>query len=136
MKNAVNVPASALKDLDKISPYLELVQQMGRFLSQAHVETVDRVDVEYCGTLAELDVSFLSNGILKGLLDPIKSESVNLINSPLEARKRGIRFFESKSAETEGYSGLVKLAVRSKNDEFSLAGTVFVDQGAPHRSSQ
>ena len=129
IKNAVNLPVSALKDLDKISPYLELIQSMGRFLSQVHLGTVERVDMEYCGVLADLDVSLLTSGALKGLLDPVVSEAVNLINAPLEAQKRGIKVFENKSTETEGYSGLVRLTVRSQDQEFSLAGTVFVDSG-------
>ncbi len=129
IKNAVNLPSSALKDLDRLSPYLDLVQRMGRFVSQAHVESVERVYIEYCGKLADLEVSLLTSGVLKGLLDPVVSEAVNLINAPLEAEKRGIKVFESKSCQVEGYSELVKLSVASKSHEFSLAGTVFVDHG-------
>ncbi len=127
--NAVNLPASALKDMDKLAPYLDLVQSMGRFLSQVHVETVERVDIEYSGKLADLEVSLLTNGVLKGLLDPVVSEAVNIINAPLEAQKRGIKVFENKSAEAEGFAELVKMTVSSRTDEFSLAGTVFTDHG-------
>jgi len=125
IKNAVNLPAAALKDMEHLAPYLELVQRLGRFLSQAYVESVERVDIEYSGNLAEYDVSLLTNGVLKGLLDPVVSETVNLINSPLEAQKRGMRVFEHKSAETQGYAGLVKLTVHSGSESFSVAGTVF-----------
>jgi D-3-phosphoglycerate dehydrogenase len=125
IKSAVNLPAGAFKDMEHLTSYLDLSQRLGRFVSQAYGETIERVDIQCSGNLADYDVSLLKNGVLKGLLDPILTESVNLVNSPVAAHARGMQVFEHKSSETQGYSGLITLTVHSGSETFSVAGTVF-----------
>ena len=125
IRSAVNLPPGAFKDMEHLAPYLDLSQRLGRFVSQAYDKTIERVDIHCSGDLADYDVSLLKNGVLKGLLDPVLTESVNLVNAPIVAHTRGIRVFEHKSSETQGYSGLITLIVYSGSETFSVAGTVF-----------
>ncbi|MBI4775419.1 MAG: phosphoglycerate dehydrogenase, partial [Deltaproteobacteria bacterium] len=70
IRNAVNLPGQALKDIEKIQPYLVLAEQLGKFMVQLHRDEIQTVRIEYFGELAAYDVTLLSNSVLNGILKP------------------------------------------------------------------
>ena len=62
---------------------------------------------------------------LKGLFTPILQDAVNFVNAPLIAKERGIRVVESKTKQASDFTNLVRITVKTNEDENMLAGTVF-----------
>jgi D-3-phosphoglycerate dehydrogenase len=64
--------------------------------------------------------------VLRGLLLPWCGETVNYVNAPLLAQRRGIRVLESRAAEAEDFLSLLSVRVRDRSGREHLAcGTIF-----------
>jgi len=63
--------------------------------------------------------------VLKGLLEPMLQESVNLVNAPLIAKERGVEVIEVTRSEAENFNSLVKVTLTTEKLERSVAGTLF-----------
>ena len=111
--------------LSFLKPYLNLCEKLGLFLAQAAPGRFNRVQLEYYGEMAEMDLSPLKHGFLNGLLRPSQGAGVNYINAPLLTRERGIKFSESKSAETLEFANIITATVSDNNTSFSVSGTIF-----------
>lgn len=131
VKNAVNIPSIKPGLLDMLSPYLDLVEKLGKFASQLVAGHLQHVEIKYNGDFARYDLSSLTNTFLKGLLKPILGDAVNYVNAPLVAKSRDIKVYESKSTELEDFANLVTVHVISDKGEKSLAGTLF-SKNQPH----
>ena len=126
IRNAVNVPGRALKDIEKIQPYLDLAEQLGKFMVQLHRDEIRTVRIEYFGELATYDVTLLSSSVLNGILKPGFMEGeVNVINAPLLAEQRGIEVSEQKSTTSRTYSSLISVSLSSAQKTSSVSGTLF-----------
>src|SRR5581483_4189838 len=67
--SAVNLPAIAAEDLEAIGPFLGLCTALGRIAAAlAPGTSVDAVDVEYLGRIAERDTRLLTIAVVKGVL--------------------------------------------------------------------
>src|SRR5439155_11507805 len=66
---AVNVPAVAAEDLDVLVPFLPLARQLGRLAAVlSDGPSIDRVEVEHLGRIAERDTRPLGVAALLGVL--------------------------------------------------------------------
>ena len=67
--SAVNVPSIAPEDLEALGPFLPLAHDLGRIASSlAERTSVDAVEVEYLGRIADRDTRLLTVQVLKGVL--------------------------------------------------------------------
>ncbi|MEW6428397.1 MAG: phosphoglycerate dehydrogenase [Thermodesulfobacteriota bacterium] len=123
--NAVNVPSVSAEVLAKVGPYVTLAEQLGSFHMQIAKGGVEEVAIEYVGDLAGLNVGPVTIAFLKGLFTPILKDAVNYVNAPVIAKERGIRVVESKIAQSEDFTNLLSIRVRTSEGENVLAGTVF-----------
>ena len=73
-----------------IAPYLPLAETLGRFLAQFARGGVRTLTLEIAGDLAEHDGSPLTAAVLRGLLETVTTERVNLVNAGALAKARGI----------------------------------------------
>ena len=126
----VNAPALSAEELARIGPYLDLGRRLGRFYAQIAGEPTISVQVTSAGQLAEMDAGLVTAAVLEGLLAEVSDTPVNLINSRLVARQRGISVSETTAAETGPFSSLLTLCVGTPNEQHLLAGTVLY--GQPH----
>lgn len=125
IRNAVNFPSINPKDYEKIRPYLVLAERLGSLQGQI-CSPVQRLEIEYSGSeLETLPLQPLTQTVIKGLLDPVLAEKVNLVNAPLLLRERQIELLASSTSEAPGYTGMITVRVRGKKGESSAAGTVF-----------
>ncbi len=125
IRNALNFPSISPKDYEKIRPYLDLAERLGRFQGQL-CHPMERVEIEYSGSeLTQLPLQPLTQTIAKGLLDPILAEKVNVVNAPLLLEERHIRLVSSETSEARGYTGSITLSVRGAGVDRSVTGTVF-----------
>ncbi len=123
VRNAINVPSLSPELMAQMGPYLVLAEKLGRFHGQLAAESVEQVEVEYAGEVAEMRTAPITIAVLKGLLESV-SERVNLVNAPLVAQERGIKLIESKVSRSLDFASCITVRVRGTIDRL-IAGAVF-----------
>jgi D-3-phosphoglycerate dehydrogenase len=89
LRNAVNAPSMAAKELEAFQPFIDLGEKLGRFQAQIMNENpVSKVVIEYAGELAEKDAAPVTRAFLAGLLKDV-SARVNVVNALHIADERG-----------------------------------------------
>src|SRR5207253_3903992 len=106
--SAVNVPAIAAEDLEAVGPFLGLCVSLGRIAAAlAPGTSVDALDVEFLGRIAERDSRLLTIRVVKGLLTGHTDEPVNDVNAATLAEERGIVVSERNSPHARDFTDLV-----------------------------
>ncbi len=123
--NAVNAPSVTGERLQKLKPYLELAEQIGRL--QAHIidGKLKEVSIQYNGDYHGLDLDPVLTALLNGLLEPLITDSVNEVNAPAIAQEMGIKVSETSSAESFDYHNLMTVKVTTTERTDTVAGTIF-----------
>ena len=89
--SAVNVPAISAEDMEVLGPFVSLCRALGRIaIALAEGSSIDRVETEFLGRIAERDTRLLSIQVLLGVLRGHTEEEVNEVNAPAMAEERGI----------------------------------------------
>ena len=125
VRNAVNVPSVSDEVLAKVGPYISLGEMLGSLHMQIARGSVEEVNLEFSGDLADQDTGPVTVALLKGLFTPILQDAVNFVNAPLIARERGIKVVESKTQQAADFTNLLRVTVKTTKGENMLAGTVF-----------
>ena len=130
-KNAVNMPPVPAAVLNKLQPYFTLGEKLGTFLAQLTEGAVKEINVSYSGELSEVDTTPLTRYIVKGVLSHhLGTEQVNIVNSMHLAKTRDVNVVVQKTAASKGFTNLVTLSLKTKNEERLLAGTLLNGYGA------
>ena len=123
--HAVNLPALSPEELEKLRPFLDLAERLGRMYTELVGGGHRRLEVVYSGQLAEMNCSPLTRAVLKGMLDPILHESVNYVNAPVVARERGIQVSETREPGAGHYQSLITLkGSNGQVGDRTVAGTL------------
>lgn len=97
---AVNAPMVPAEVLSELAPFITLAEKLGRLAVQlvAGGSGVKSVKVTYSSARAgdDLDTRVLRAMITKGIIEPISSAFVNLVNADFIARQRGLRLSEER----------------------------------------
>jgi D-3-phosphoglycerate dehydrogenase / 2-oxoglutarate reductase len=125
IKNAVNFPSISAEMMQVMQPYLALAERLGRFKSQLVSGAIKEVMIEYSGDILNYNVAPITISLLKGMLTPILHDTVNYINAPVVAKERGIKVVESRSSEVTDYTNLIRLTIKTSQEESSAAATLF-----------
>ncbi|MFH1146444.1 MAG: phosphoglycerate dehydrogenase [Pseudomonadota bacterium] len=130
IRNAVNFPSISSKAYEKLRPYLVLAESLGRLQGQL-CTVIERLEIEYSGPdLQEVPLQPVTQTVVKGLLEPVLAEKVNLVNAPILLRERQIRLVTSSTSEPRGYTGMITVRVGCRGKQISAAsGTVFPGEG-------
>jgi D-3-phosphoglycerate dehydrogenase len=126
VRNAVNFPSIQPEELQRLHPWIRLVDALASITSQMGAARVDAIAVRYYGALADsraLDV--LGSCAAAGVLRPILSGGVSIVNARAAARERGIEIVESRSTRPRHYTSLVSLKLQTSDGERWAEGTVF-----------
>ena len=129
-KNAVNMPAVPSDVLNKLEPYFALGEKMGSFLAQITDGAVQEINIRFSGELADVDTSHLARQIVKGVLSQHLGPEVNIVNALHLAKTRDVNVVRQKSPETKGFTNLITLTLKTKNEEHSISGTLLNGYGA------
>jgi D-3-phosphoglycerate dehydrogenase len=131
--SAVNVPSIAAEDREVLGPFLPLARKLGR-LAMALVESssVDRLEVESLGKIAERDVRPLGIEALLGALEGKTEEELNAVNVITVAEERGIEIVEAKRTSARDFADLVRVTVHAGEHSARVVGTVVGSQARPH----
>ncbi len=128
--NAVNLPALHPQDMEGMVGYLQLGECLGKLYYQLEKEPVEKVEVIYEGPAARLETNLITRSVLKGLLEPVLRERVNMVNAELAAETRGIAVVEGK-VNGENRLNRISVKVTSGTNSFTAAGTLAPDN-VPH----
>jgi D-3-phosphoglycerate dehydrogenase len=133
VSTAVNVPAVAAEDLEVLGPFLPLSRRLGRLaMGLAQGSSVERVEVEFLGRIAERDTRPLGLAALVGVLTGHVEEEVNEVSAPAVADERGIAVAETKNTQARDFTDLVRVTVVAGAQRTRVAGTTLGRQHRPH----
>jgi D-3-phosphoglycerate dehydrogenase len=131
--SAVNVPAIAAEDMEALGPFLPLARDLGRIASTiAERTSVDAVEVECLGRIADRDTRVLTVQVLRGVLEGHTEEEVNDVNAPAIAEERGIAVSETSSAHARDFTDLLRVALVSGGERTRVVGTTLGQTHRPH----
>ncbi|MBR1647363.1 MAG: phosphoglycerate dehydrogenase [Selenomonadaceae bacterium] len=122
---AVNLPHIPSHVLEKLTPYLDLAERLGRTIMGLSREPISNVQVKINGKIAEMNSSLISTAVLKGILSSALAGNVNLVNANLLATERGIHLSEVKSSAARDFANLVTVSA-NKN---VVTGSLFGNEG-------
>ncbi|MEA2273614.1 MAG: D-3-phosphoglycerate dehydrogenase / 2-oxoglutarate reductase, partial [Solirubrobacteraceae bacterium] len=130
---AVNIPAVAPEDMEALAPFLPLCSQLGRVaMALAEGSSVDRVEVEFLGRIAERDTRLLTIAVLIGLLRGHTEEDVNQVNAPALAEERGIDVVEDNRPAARDFRDLVRVTIEAGGTRERVVGTTLGRLNRPH----
>jgi D-3-phosphoglycerate dehydrogenase / 2-oxoglutarate reductase len=129
IRNAVNFPNISAKAYERMHPYLILAEKLGSLLGQLNTR-VERLEIEYSGQdLEGLPLEPVTQTVVKGFLEPVMAEKVNLVNAPIMLQKRHIELITASTSDTGGYPGMIMVRAGGKDFISSARGTVFPGEG-------
>uniref|UniRef100_A0A0V0ID51 phosphoglycerate dehydrogenase n=2 Tax=Solanum TaxID=4107 RepID=A0A0V0ID51_SOLCH len=144
---AVNAPMVPAEVLSELKPFVALAEKLGRLAVQlvAGGSGVKSVKVTYGSARGpdDLDTRLLRAMITKGLIEPISSSFVNLVNADFTAKQRGLRIAELRSllnGSPESPLEFIQVQISSVESKFASAlsdsGEIRVEgrvkDGIPH----
>ena len=133
VSTAVNIPAISPEDMDVLGPFIPLTDRLGRLaMTLAEGSSVERVEVEYFGRIAERDTRLLTLAVLQGVLAGHCEEDVNLVNAPTLAEERGIGVSERKETVARDFTDLVRISIVTGDERYRVVGTTLGRQDRPH----
>ncbi|KAJ3704827.1 hypothetical protein LUZ61_008532 [Rhynchospora tenuis] len=107
---AVNAPMVPPEVLSELAPYVILAEKLGRLAVQlvAGESGIKGAKVVYtsCRDPDDLDTRLLRAMVTKGIVEPISSSFVNIVNADYIAKQRGLNFAEERiKREQNGLNG-------------------------------
>ena len=121
---AVNAPLLSAEAEQTIGPYLPLAETLGRFLAQFARAGVGTLTIELAGDLARTETAPLTAAALRGLLESVTTERVNLVNAAILAKGRGISVVERRTADAGGFSAAITLTGTVRGGSVAVGGTL------------
>jgi D-3-phosphoglycerate dehydrogenase len=133
VSSAVNVPAISEEDMEALGPFVPLCRALGRIaVALAAGSSVDRVETEFLGRIADRDTRLLSIEVLLGVLHGHTEEEVNEVNAPSMAEERGIQISETSSTGARDYTDLIRVTITSGEEHVRVTGTLIGRRNRPH----
>jgi D-3-phosphoglycerate dehydrogenase / 2-oxoglutarate reductase len=126
VRNAVNFPALHPDELQRLQPWIRLSDQLGTLVSQMGAARIEALGVRYYGALVESrGVDVLAASAAAGVLRPILSSGVSIVNARAVAVARGIDVVESRSSRSRHFTSLVSIKLTTDAGDRWVEGTVF-----------
>ena len=133
IRNAINMPSIDPKDLQVLSPYLDLCQRLGSFARQAAKGSVSSIHITFWGGIVDFDAVPLTRAVQKGWLAGIAGdEGINDVNAPHKIKALGIKVETIMSSDSVDYSELIEVkTVSSEGQEQTVRGTLLGKSNDP-----
>src|SRR5262249_6247231 len=113
-------------DLEKLQPWVRLADRLGAVVGQMGAARIEGIGVRYYGALADFgSVAVLSASVAAGVLRPILSGGVSIVNAAAAARGRGIEITEPRSSRPRHFTSLLSVKLHTSAGERWVEGTVF-----------
>jgi D-3-phosphoglycerate dehydrogenase len=126
VRNAVNFPAVQPEELQRLQPWIRLADSLATIVTQMGAARVETIALRYYGALADSRAAeILASSAAAGVLRPILSGGVSIVNARSAARERGIDIVESRSTRPRHFTSLVSLKLHTSDGERWAEGTVY-----------
>jgi D-3-phosphoglycerate dehydrogenase len=126
VRNAVNFPSVHPEELQRLQPWIRIADNLAALLGQMGAARVDSIALRYYGALADSRAAeILASSAAAGVLRPILSGGVSIINARAAARDRGIEIIESRSTRPRHFTSLVSVKLQTSEGERWAEGTVY-----------
>ena len=126
VRNAVNFPSIPASVLQQLQPWIRLADSLGTIASHMGRARVQSIGVRYYGALAELgSAGVIAASATAGVLRPILSNGVTIVNARAAARQRAIDVVESRSTRRRDYLSLLSIKLETSAGDRWVEGTVF-----------
>lgn len=122
-RNTVNAPFLPPEVHAVLAPYIPVASVVGRLLTYLAEGQFVGVTIRYEGEIAQHDASILKAAVLAGLLGPVTTGQVNLINASRIAQERGLSVTEQRNTAAQEYASLVSATLSTTDGGVTLAGT-------------
>lgn len=122
--NALNMPSISAEDAPRLKPYMKLAEQLGSFAGQITDHAIKEVNIEYQGTVAEINTKPVTSMLLATLLGT-QLDTVNMVNAMSIAESRGIKFSETHSGSSKDWRSVIVVNVVTEQRTRNVSGTLF-----------
>ena len=122
-RNSVNAPFMPPEVHAVLAPYVPVASIVGKLLTYLSDGQFVGVTIRYEGEITQHDTATLKAAVLAGLLGPVTSGQVNLINAPRLAQERGLDVTEQQNEVSPEYASLVSATVDTTDGRITLAAT-------------
>jgi D-3-phosphoglycerate dehydrogenase / 2-oxoglutarate reductase len=125
IRHAVNVASLDPKTLDSLRGYLDAAYRLGMLMAQWHNGSISACQLNYRGEVADKDTKLLNASFCAGLLQKAMADDVNIINSEMLLRERGIELTENRNRELGAFSSSITAEVSGSGQRVKAGVTVF-----------
>ncbi|HIM36772.1 MAG TPA: ACT domain-containing protein [Dehalococcoidia bacterium] len=122
-RNTVNAPFVAPEVHAVLEPYIRVALVVGKLVTHLAEGQFLGVTIGYQGEITEHDTATLKAAVLAGVLSPVTTGQVNLINSSGLAQERGLNVTEQRNAVAQEYSSLISATLETTEGSISITGT-------------
>jgi len=122
---AINMP-NISGNMTALRPFISLCEKLGKIYYQAEKAPVRKIEICYCGELANQETGILTLSVLKGFLSALTSDRLSFVNVRQAVEHRGIEIVESKSTLIKRYNNLIVVRfITEDGRELCIEGTIF-----------
>ena len=125
IRSAVNFASGPGADFERVQPFVRLAERMGMFLSQIAAGRTHAIGIRYYGPLAAAHAELLASAAIAGVLRPMLSSAVTVVNARQVAAGRGIEVIESRSSRPRDFANMLSLKLHTTEGERWIEGAVF-----------
>jgi len=125
VRNALNAPSTTGAMPPIVRQYSELARRIGTLVSTIAPGRIKDVDVQYRGSIAELDVEPVTLHFAIGLLGQHFDMPLNMVNVAVLAKERGISIDETKNTEAKDVAASFSARVITDKVTRTVTGSVF-----------
>jgi D-3-phosphoglycerate dehydrogenase len=125
IRNALNAPSTSGKIPAMVTQYSELSRRIGSLISTIGPGKIKEVQLQYRGSIAEMDVQAVTLNFAIGLLQKHFEIPLNTVNVAVLAKERGISIDETKNTEAKDVASSFSAKVVTDKVTRTVTGSVF-----------
>jgi len=125
VRNALNAPSTTGALPAQVSQYARLARRIGSVVSTIAPGHIKEIQVQYRGLIAEQPIESVTLNFSIGLLQKHFDMPLNMVNTPVLAKERGISIDETKNAEAKDVASSFSAKVVTDKVTRTVTGSVF-----------
>ena len=125
IKHSVNMTPLDAQTLADLRGYLEVGYRLGLLMAQVDKAPIKRCTLHYRGEVAAKNTKLITASFAAGLLASALEQEINIVNSEVLLRERGIELVEHKHSEMGAFSSVIVAEIDAGERTFKAAGAVF-----------
>jgi D-3-phosphoglycerate dehydrogenase len=126
LSRAVNAPAVAGTDMQRLRPILALAERLGMLGAALAGGRLSRIEIRYAGSFTS-GLHLVAASAVAGALTHVSGGRVNLVNATKLAVSRGIRVEQASQDQQAPYAEVVEVHVSGDAGDGRVAGAILGD---------